>query len=229
MPIEIEAMEDCNVKKKPKNPKSKWMMRHFCDTTIVLLIQYIFLWPLNHLAKFELFQGFWIRQEHHQWFQCNPPKMWIQYQQTPPLNLTGPRYLMSKNIIDAWGNENHIIAQSEACEVPLKRIKTNDIVMVQIHYEVEQTLCMHWLYKPATHNGFNTCAMCIATNDRTHKGIKVIFFMNLKVSKNLKQRRHLTHTTKDVHNPFIMVHNYFGLFPPIRYHQICWECCKKPW
>jgi hypothetical protein len=26
-----------------------------------------------------------------------------------------------------------------------------------------------------------------------------------------------------------MVHNYFGLFPPIRYHQICWECCKKPW
>lgn len=66
------------------------------------------------------------------------------------LYLIGPKYLRSKNIVDAQSDRYRIVTQSGACNIVVKESTTNYVIMLQIHNEVEQTLLKCQLHWPPT-------------------------------------------------------------------------------
>lgn len=96
-----------------------------------------------------------------------------------------PRYLLSKCFVDARSNENDIIAQSQPCNILLKKLIAIYISVLQIHNKVEQALLRFQLHGHATHGCLNTHATAIVANCRIQKGHKFVKFMNLRISQTL--------------------------------------------
>lgn len=126
-PIEVKMGEDCDIMKRTSGAYVQVNREIFVghDNHIVHIMHL-----LPTIKSFRMVgdsHGFWVLTKVISIVPMQPKKWGFKLEQMQLLDLIGPRHLMSTCNINARSDENNIVVQCRACDIPSKRLIANYI------------------------------------------------------------------------------------------------------